>query len=87
LWGRSRACSSFSSASKGLVGQTINSAYYRDVLWWLHENVCDNPPYFPPFLRLKIKLKGRHFDTTEVIDAELQAVLVHSRRTQIPGCI
>jgi hypothetical protein len=24
---------------------------------------------------LKIKLKGRHFDTTEVIQAELQAVL------------
>jgi hypothetical protein len=24
---------------------------------------------------LKIKLKGRHFDTTEVIEAEFQAVL------------
>jgi hypothetical protein len=24
---------------------------------------------------LKIKLKGRHFDTTEVIEAELQALL------------
>jgi hypothetical protein len=24
---------------------------------------------------LKIKLKGRHFDTTEAIEAELQAVL------------
>jgi hypothetical protein len=27
------------------------------------------------FLRLKIKLKGRHFDTTEVIVAELKVVL------------
>jgi hypothetical protein len=27
------------------------------------------------FPRLKIKLKGRHFDTTEVIEAESQAVL------------
>jgi hypothetical protein len=27
------------------------------------------------FLRLKIKLKGRHFDTSEVIEAESQAVL------------
>jgi hypothetical protein len=25
--------------------------------------------------RLTIRLKGRHFDTTEVIEAELQAVL------------
>jgi hypothetical protein len=32
---------------------------------------CD----FSPFLRLKIKLKGYHFDTTEVIEAELQAML------------
>jgi hypothetical protein len=27
------------------------------------------------FPRLKIKLKGRHFDTTEVMEAESQAVL------------
>jgi hypothetical protein len=27
------------------------------------------------FSRLKIKLRGRHFDTTEVIEAESQAVL------------
>jgi hypothetical protein len=27
------------------------------------------------FPRLKIKLEGRHFDTAEVIEAELQAVL------------
>jgi hypothetical protein len=27
------------------------------------------------FPRLKIKLKGRHFDTTEMIEAESQAVL------------
>jgi hypothetical protein len=33
------------------------------------------PPYFSLFLRLKIKLKGRHFDITEVIEAESQAVL------------
>jgi hypothetical protein len=28
------------------------------------------PPYFSLFSRLKIKLKGHHFDTTEVIEAE-----------------
>jgi hypothetical protein len=34
-----------------------------------------HPPYFSLFHRLKIQLKGRHFDTTEVIEAESQAVL------------
>jgi hypothetical protein len=45
--------------------------------------VVPHPPYSPylahcnfsQFLQLKIKLKGRHFDTTEVIEAESQAVL------------
>jgi hypothetical protein len=42
-----RACSSFSSTSRGLIvhkgfalaGQTVNSAYHCDVLWQLRENV------------------------------------------------
>jgi hypothetical protein len=42
-----------------------------------------HPPYSPDlapcdfslFPRLKIKLKGCHFDTTEVIEGESQAVL------------
>jgi hypothetical protein len=34
-----------------------------------------NPPYFSLFPGLRTKLKGRHFDTTEVIEAESQAVL------------
>jgi hypothetical protein len=36
--------------------------------------VLPHPPYFPLFLQLKIKLKVRHFDTTEVIKAESWAV-------------
>jgi hypothetical protein len=32
-------------------------------------------PYFALFPRLKIKLKSRHFDTIEVMEAESQAVL------------
>jgi hypothetical protein len=36
---------------------------------------CRHPPYFSLFSRLKIKLKGRHFDTIEVLEAESQAVL------------
>jgi histone-lysine N-methyltransferase SETMAR len=104
-----------------LAGQTVNSAYYCDVLQRLRENVRrlrpelwrqknwllhhDNPPshiflftrecltknnmavvIHPPyspdlalcdfslFPRLKIKLKGRRFDTIDVIEAESQAV-------------
>jgi hypothetical protein len=34
-----------------------------------------HPPYFSLFPQLKIILKGRHFDTIEVIEAESQAVL------------
>jgi hypothetical protein len=34
-----------------------------------------HPPCFSVFHRLKIKLKGRHFDTIKVIEAESQAVL------------
>jgi hypothetical protein len=37
--------------------------------------VDPHPPYISLFPRLKIKMKGRHFDTTEVIEAESQAVL------------
>jgi hypothetical protein len=37
--------------------------------------VVSNPPYFSPFPRLNIKVKGRRFDTTVVIEAKSQAVL------------
>jgi hypothetical protein len=37
--------------------------------------VVSHPPYFSLFPQLKIKLKGLHFDTIEVIEAESQAVL------------
>jgi hypothetical protein len=33
-------------------------------------SIVAHPPYFSLFLRSKIKLKGRHFDTTEVNEAE-----------------
>jgi hypothetical protein len=37
---------------------------------------CSHPTYLTfLFPRLKIKLKGSHFDTVEVIEAESQAVL------------
>jgi hypothetical protein len=34
-----------------------------------------HPPYFSLFPQLKIKLKGLHFDTIEMIEAKLQVVL------------
>jgi hypothetical protein len=34
-----------------------------------------HPPYVSLFPRLKVNLKGRHFDTIEVIEAESQTVL------------
>jgi hypothetical protein len=37
--------------------------------------VVPHPPCFSLFSRLKIKLKGRHFDTIEVTEAESQAIL------------
>jgi hypothetical protein len=37
--------------------------------------VSSHPPYFSLFLRLKIKLICRHFNTVEVIEGESQAVL------------
>jgi hypothetical protein len=37
--------------------------------------VVFHPPYFSLFPQLKVKLKGLHFRTIEVIEAESQAVL------------
>jgi hypothetical protein len=37
--------------------------------------VVSHPPCFYLFLDLKMKLKGRHVDTVEVMEAESQAVL------------
>jgi hypothetical protein len=36
--------------------------------------VVPNPPYFFMFPRLKLKLKGRHFDTIEMIVTESRAM-------------
>jgi hypothetical protein len=37
--------------------------------------VVPHPPHFSLFPPLKIELKGRHFDTNEVMEAESQAAL------------
>jgi hypothetical protein len=37
--------------------------------------IFPHPPFFSLFAQLKIKLKGCHFDTIEVIESETQVVL------------
>jgi hypothetical protein len=82
-----------------MAGQTLTSAYHCNVLCpecrqqincLLHHNnmtVVSQSPYFSPFPRLQIKLKCRHFDITEVIEAELQAVLNALTEHDFPRCI
>jgi hypothetical protein len=45
-------------------------------IFYQNQHGCRPPPSLHYSVsRLKIKLKGRHFDTTEVMEAESQAVL------------
>jgi hypothetical protein len=48
------------------------------------------PPFacdFFLFLKMKLRLKGRHFDTTEEIHAESQEVLNTLTLENFPGCM
>jgi hypothetical protein len=54
---------------------TSHSLFHQGLFYQNNMTVAPHPPYFSLFLRLKIKLKGRHFDTIEVIDAESQPLL------------
>jgi hypothetical protein len=49
--------------------------FTREFLTKNNMTVVPHPPYFSLFPRLKIKLRGLHFDTTEVIEGESQAML------------
>jgi hypothetical protein len=42
--------------------------------------VVPHPPYFSPFPLLKMKLRGHHFDTAEVIEVESQDAFKNGRR-------
>jgi hypothetical protein len=60
-------------------------------------SVIPHPPYSPHlapcefflFPKIKLKLKGRRFDTIEEIQAESQIVLdtLHSERKGLPGIV
>jgi hypothetical protein len=49
--------------------------FYRGIFDKTNMTVVPHPQYFSLFPQLKIKLKGRHFDTIEMIKAESQAVM------------
>jgi hypothetical protein len=49
--------------------------FNREFLTKNNMTIISHPPYFFLFLQFKIKLKGSHFDTIEVIEAEWQAML------------
>jgi hypothetical protein len=59
------------------------------VFFYQKQRDCRPPTtlLFSFFFRLKIKLKGRHIDTIEVIEAELLAVLNISTEHEFQGCI
>jgi hypothetical protein len=54
---------------------TASHISYRDVFTKNNMTVVPHPSDFSLFPQLKIKLKGRHLDTTEVIKAESHVVL------------
>jgi hypothetical protein len=51
------------------------SFFTREFVTKKNTTFVSHPPNVSLFPRLKIKLKGRHFDTIEMIEAESQAVL------------
>jgi hypothetical protein len=49
--------------------------FHQGIFYQNRMTVVPHPSNFSLFLRLQIKQKGRHFDTTDVIGAESRAVL------------
>jgi hypothetical protein len=59
------------------TGCCVTTAHHLTLPFFTNNNmiVVPHPLYFSLFHRLKIRLKGRHFYTTEVTEAESQAML------------
>jgi hypothetical protein len=60
--------------------------FHHGIFYQKNMTVVLYPPYFYLFPLLKIKLKDRHFDTTEEIEAEAQPVLNTLTEIRLRGC-
>jgi hypothetical protein len=49
--------------------------FHQEIFDQKQDDYRPHSPHFSVFLRLKTKLKDRHFDTTKVIEAEFQVML------------
>jgi hypothetical protein len=65
-------------AAKGLAVASQYTAshfiFHQENFWQKQHDYRPPSNLFSLFPRLKIKLKGRHFDTTEVMETDSQAV-------------
>jgi hypothetical protein len=67
--------------------RTVSHFHFHQGIFDQKQHGCRVPPTLLFFVsRLKLKLKGRHFDTIELIEAESQAAL-NTHKTQLPGRI
>jgi hypothetical protein len=66
----------FSDKRTGFTKTPIKHSHFHQAIFDKDNmTIIPHPPYFSLLSLLKIKLKGRHFDTTEVTEAESQTVL------------
>jgi hypothetical protein len=57
-------------------GTISHFLFHKEIFFTINNmTVVPHPLCFSLFPRLKLKLKGRHFDTVEVMEAESQTVL------------
>ena len=94
-WGRASAQTSRQVEEKQLVSppwQCARSHITRSTIPYFQNHNSDSPPPYLPdlapcdfflFPKMKLRLKGRHFDTTEGIHAETQEVIdIHLRTSR-----
>jgi hypothetical protein len=57
------------------IAPSHTTFFTRDFFYQKHHDCPPPPTYVSLFPRLKLKIKGCHFDTVDVVEAELQVVL------------